>query len=56
MSANQLVYIINQTPAYLKIWRQLDGDGKRLALALADGEASMLDIALEDALELRRAK
>ena len=56
MSANQIIYIINQTPAYLAIWRQLDNDGKRLALEMADGEVSLLDIALEDALDIQGAK
>ena len=51
MSANILIYIINQTPGFYRIWKRLSSTGKRRAIELADGDENMLDLALEDALD-----
>ena len=51
LTDNQLVYLINQTPAYERIWKRLDADAKRKVLYLAEGTSDLLDLILEDAEE-----
>ena len=55
MSENVLIRLINQTPAYKRIWRRLSNGGKRRVLYIAHGSDFMLGTILEDVLEDEKA-
>lgn len=53
LSDNQMVFQINQTPKWKKIWNQLTPAQRRWALTDADGDTWHLEAVLEDAKDYR---